>query len=152
MAMGFALQAGDSKSWQDLGLDIEAGLAARVTRLGGSLLGQGRILLPAAGPDGFEIQLQDGDQGVTGNFGGLVQDFSSLEEALNWAERTFTEDYRLRIDCVGKKPWRWALEKRTQLGGVVELFASGHFVLLRSLRKLSVAYRCNFGGISDIWH
>ena len=117
--------------------------AIRVSRLDGSILGHGQVMIPASGPDGFDIHLTDNGSGATGDFGGLVQDFSSFDEALNWAERAVLEDYRLRIDFAGANPWRWTLEKLVRDGGVIDIFSSGHLVLFPSLRKGSVSYRRN---------
>lgn len=116
---------------------------ARATRLGGSALSDNKLVIPASGSNGFDIFFEVRKRGVTGDFGGLVQDFSSLDEGLSWAERAFLEDYRLRIDCVGAKPCRWTLEKMVRDGGVVDIISSGYIVLFPTLRNWTVAYRQN---------
>ena len=132
----------------DLADDVcDAGLepryAVRVGRLGGSALSRDQVIIPASGTNGFDIYVHRTAHGASADFGGLSQDFSTFDEALNWAERAVLEDYRLRIDYAGANPWRWTLEKLVRDGGVIDIFSSGYIVLFRSLRKQSVMYRQN---------
>ena len=122
---------------------FELRTVSRVSRIGGSILGRGRVIVPASGPGGFEIELLQTPDGATADFGGLTQDFSSFGEALNWAERAVLEDYRLRIDYAGRNPWRWTLEKMVRDGGVIEVFTSGTLLLFPWFRPRSTTFRQN---------
>jgi hypothetical protein len=65
------------------------------------------ISLPATGSIGFDITRFHADGRTPGDFGGPIQDFSSLDEAVNWSERCLVEDYWLPIDFVGRRPCQW---------------------------------------------
>ena len=117
--------------------------AARLERLRATILGNDEVEIPASGPDGFSIHIHLTASGATASFDGLQQDFSTFNEALNWAERAYLEDYRLRVDHIGSKPWRWTFQKITQHGGVVEIFTSGALLLFPWFRLRSTTFRQN---------
>lgn len=112
----------------------------RVRRLGGAQICADLIRIPRPHAGGFDIELWCCDHRVTGDFGGLVQDFGDVDEALTWAERCRFETHRLRIDYAGNRPYRWALEKVLPNGGYVEILAAGHNLLLGRLLPKSVRY------------
>lgn len=114
----------------------------RALSLGGAVL-DGRITIPSAGPSGFDILISREYGAATGDFGGMVQEFHSVDEALNWAERCHRESYRLRIDRAGARPYQWTLEKVLPNGGHIDVMASGHTMLFRALQSKSVEYRAN---------
>lgn len=112
----------------------------RVWGLGGVQVAPDRILIPRTGANGFDILLWRCGSEVTGDFGGLVEDFSDLDEALNWAERCHNEEYRLRVEFAGRRPFRWALERMLPNGGLIRIFEVGYPLLLRRLLPRSVRY------------
>ena len=107
--MTIAISTLDAKFDQnDLG-QISARNLLRIARLHGKIVGGEQIVIPGSGPSGFDIVLRLSEGAAIGDFGGLVQDFYGLDEALNWAERCFVESYRLRIEHIGGWPRRWTL-------------------------------------------
>ena len=99
--------------------------------------------IPATTPDGFDIVAFCDRKGARVCFGGLECDFEDTEEAAEWVKRALSERFRLRIDFVGKRPFRWALEELQPGGAVREWLVSGYTVLRRSLRKRRTIYRQN---------
>jgi hypothetical protein len=74
---------------------------------------------------------------------GLECDFEDMEEAAEWVERALSKRFRLRIDFVGKCPFRWALEELQPGGAVREWLVSGYTVSRRSLHKRRTIHRQN---------
>ena len=136
------LQNGSSATG-DCSSEMSVEQLSRISRLCGHMQDDDTVAFPRAGPIGYDILLtHDGGQTI-GDFGGLIQDFASFEEALNWVERAFEENYRLRIDFAGDRPFRWTLEKVLATGGFVEMFAAGNTLLPRRLTVNSVRYFTN---------
>ena len=75
----------------------------------------------------------------------MLQDFSSLDEALNWTERAFDNEHRLRFELVGGQPYEWTLERVLPDGGAIGLLKSGYPVLFPWIRKRQVRYFTNSG-------
>ena len=115
----------------------------KLKRLGGRLRDAGLIEFPRQRPEGFDILLWHSEAKTTGDFGGLIQDFAGLDEALSWTQRCLCENYRLRVDRAGRRPYRWALEKVLPNGGYVEIFVSGHDLFFSRLLPRSARYVAN---------
>ena len=106
---------------------------------------KGLVLLgvPGVQTTGFETTvLLDGDK-VLASFGGLEQEFATIEEALIWVERAFSGDYRLKVTERGGLAVEWRLEPVLEGAGSNEVLASGLVTLLGSFRRSTISYRRN---------
>lgn len=144
LAMAFGTSVSKDGSWPGFETGLRPGQVARIERAGGQIVAANCALFPARVATGFDIHMQWTQHNVTADFGGLVQDFGSVDEALSWAEGTFTEDYRLRTDFIGRRPWRWTLEKITSEGSIVTICSSGQAVWFSAWGRPSTEYRSNF--------
>jgi hypothetical protein len=106
-------------------------------------LGDRSIKFDQSGPSGFDIIIFCAGGDIACDFGGLKQDFSTLDEALNWAERGLTSECRLRIESCGGRPYRWTLERILSDREIVEFTASAPLTVLDWLRKKTVRYLQN---------
>ena len=113
-------------------------------RLGGALLSDCQAFIPATEADGFNTSICCLENAIVGDFGGLVQEFTAIDEALHWAERALTTEYQLRIDLLGNRPYQWTLEKMLPNGGTVEMMQSGYLVMFSWGRAPAVRYRRNW--------
>ena len=68
------------------------------------------LSLPARNKDGFDIDVQVYSEKVHASFGGLEQDFETIESAMTWVRRAHSSSYRLRLTLVGNFPREWHLE------------------------------------------
>ncbi len=116
-----------------LDFDIVPAVPARACELG----------IRATDPDGFDILVFSDERGTRVCFGGLEQDFDTPEEAALWVKRARSDAYRLRIDFLDKRPFRWALEEIVCGGDVREVLVSGCTVSQRLLHKRRIVYRQN---------
>ncbi len=97
----------------------------------------------ATDPGGFDIFVFCDERGARVCFGGLEYDFDTAEEAAVWVKRARSDAYRLRIDFIDKRPFRWALEEILSGGDVTEVLVSGHTVSRRFKDKHRIIYRQN---------
>ncbi len=102
----------------------------------------------SATPDGFDILVFCDDIGTRVCFGGLEHDFDTPQEAATWVKRALSDEYRLRVDLIGKLPCRWALEEIQSGGEVKEVLVSGHPISTRQRDKHRIIYRQNRGSAS----
>lgn len=97
----------------------------------------------ATDPNGFDIIVFCDERGARVCFGGLEYDFETKEEAAEWVKRALSESYRLRIDLIEKRPYRWALEEILSEDETREVLVSGYTVSRRLLHKKRTIYRQN---------
>jgi hypothetical protein len=118
----------------------EAVIASRVR--GGPQGAEYTLSIPAAGPCGFRIILYADPYGIHAWFGGLEQEFTSVEEAMPWVRRAMSRTYRLHIVLVGRKPAEWLLE---DVSGQhpVGVLGSSRLTLFKRLRGVRDVYRSN---------
>lgn len=107
--------------------------------------------IPALSVTGFDIDIRLDESGISASFGGLNQDFLEISSAMAWVRRALSEQYHLRIVCIGGLAREWHLKPAglDQLphpgdpAEPTESLAAGHPVLMRRWRKTSVTYRHN---------
>lgn len=95
---------------------------------------EGQLRIPAATQSGFDVTLFAEQGRFRASFGGLVQDFDRLEDAMPWVSRALSASHRLRIDFVGSRPVQWTLEELAPDGSAYPVLASGHPGLTDLLR------------------
>lgn len=115
-------------------------IMARLERVSGE--GRETVSIPATGPDGFAIVLWYDVHGIRACFGGLEQDFDTLQGATAWIERAVSGEYRLRIDFVGKRPVKWTLERADGAPDGDQL-SFGYVVLFAAFMKRRTVYLQN---------
>lgn len=101
------------------------------------------VTVPAPHAGGFETSIHAAGGRVSLSLDGLVQDFDTLEEAVDWAVRAQLPDRRLRIEYAGRHPVQWALEHIREDGSVECELACGRPFLIASLLHRRVEYRYN---------
>lgn len=118
----------------------EVAIASRVR--GGRQADVYTLSIPAPGPCGFGMVLYADPYGIHAWFGGLEQEFASVEEAMPWVRCAMSPSYRLHIVVVGRKPAEWLLE---DVSGQqpVPVLGSSRLALFRRLRGVRDVYRSN---------
>jgi hypothetical protein len=101
-----------------------------------------RLIIPAASPSQFSIGIYTDCDGTFGRFGGLGQDFPSVREALDWARRALTAEYRLHVVYAGSSPCEWSLE-HISANSLSVVLASRHPVLFRRWKPRRHVYKTN---------
>jgi hypothetical protein len=101
------------------------------------------LSIPSLGQDGFPIDVMRRPDGLRVWFGGLEQDFETLEDALFWVGRALSGDYRLAIVSVGSQVSEWRLEPVTGSTSAADMLAFGHPSLLRMFKTTSTVHQCN---------
>ncbi|HEX4892528.1 MAG TPA: hypothetical protein VFV47_04520 [Hyphomicrobiaceae bacterium] len=102
------------------------------------------LSIPAPGPSGFGMSLYADPYGIHAGFGGLEQEFTSVQEAMVWVRRAMSPSYRLHIVVVGKRAAEWTLEDVS--GEVpVPVLGSSRLTFFRRLRGVRDVYRSNGG-------
>jgi tetratricopeptide (TPR) repeat protein len=99
--------------------------------------------VPATGPDGFEILIIRSGPGFLLCIGGLEEHVSSDQDAIEWAARAQSSEYRLKTDYAGTVPRRWSLERLQRDGAWQTVLASGHVGWFQSKRHSKTEYRSN---------
>ena len=99
--------------------------------------------IPASCADGFDIDLLKTGAVLRASFGGLEEDFPSVELAMVWVGRGLCRNYRLRMRLIGGLPREWYLEPKTSTGNPADVMACGEVGLLASFRKAMTIVRSN---------
>jgi hypothetical protein len=102
------------------------------------------LSIPPLGSNGFAVDLSKTGENFRVMFGELEEDFSTLNDALDWISRAISDAYQLRITIIGGRHRGWTLEPVIP-SDQSPVLATGHLVLFRSFRSTtSLVYRNNF--------
>ena len=101
------------------------------------------VSISPANANGFDIAVYWEGRTATVDFGGLQHDFDTLDEAIIWALRASSSQYRLRITLIGERPFEWALEELSAHGIARNALRTGSTVWFRSWRSIRTIHRQN---------
>jgi hypothetical protein len=102
------------------------------------------MTVPQCSPEGFPVDLRVSQLGIIGRFGGLEQEFTSLDEGMQWVARALSSDYQLKVVIADEEPCAWYLQPVRPLANMPTL-ATGTISIRSLLGSKRVVYRQNSG-------
>jgi hypothetical protein len=120
-------------------------IAGRVAGLGirNIAVSEQRLIVPAAEPFGFEVQLSLHAGLFTLHAGGIEEAMVLERDAVALVLWSVCTDCRLRTDYSGDREIGWTLERRDNRGAWTTLLSAGLVMFFRSLRVERSEYRWN---------
>ena len=95
------------------------------------------LSIPSMVEGGFAVDLIKNGDSIRGQFGGLEENFETLDQAMIWVGRALSSDYHLKVTFIGGKPREWRLEPATANANSFNALATGEAYLFSSLKSTS---------------